>query len=414
MKRRLSALLLSVLLLLSLLACTAASASKSVDLMEGIQPASLEPSAGFSAEESTAAADFGLELFRSSLSGEENVLISPISVLCALAMTANGAKGDTLAELEAAFGMELARLNDGLGLWLAGLPRKGTELLHAANALWLRDTDSFSADPLFLQTNANYYGAGVFKAPFDDSTCRDINRWVEEQTGGMIPELVDAISPESVVYLVNALSFEGEWRTVYRENQVRERTFTTSSGQERRVDMMFREENLWLETELATGFMKPYADGRFAFAALLPREGVAVEQLAAALTGEELVNLFTRPVRDPVDTGLPAFEAEWSADLKSSLQAMGVELAFAGGDFSGMGTSSDGPLTVSRVLHRTFIAVDAKGTRAGASTAVEMAPTAAPPVEEPKSVILNRPFLYFIVDTRTGIPVFMGVLNDPQ
>lgn len=412
MKQRVTALLLCAALLLSLAGCAAASA-KSTDLMEGITPAAAGSGEGLSGGEPAAAARFGLELLRHSMTGEDNVLVAPMSVLCALAMAANGAEGEALAQLEAAFGTELPRLNEGLSLWLSGLPQSGKGRLSMANAIWIRDTQTFTPDPAFLQTNADFYGAGAFLAPFDGDTCRDINRWVKEHTDGMIPQLVDSIPPEAVLYLVNALSFEGEWRDIYRDTQVQERRFTTASGEKRTVDMMLREEHLWLETDTATGFMKPYGDGRFAFAALLPREGITLRECAASLTGASLTALFTHPVRTPVKTGLPKFSAEYSADLRDVLRSMGVEQVFDGGGLSRIGSSSEGPLLISRVLHRTFITVDEKGTKAGAATAVEVAPGAAPPGEEPKSVILDRPFLYFIVDTRLGLPVFAGAMNAP-
>ena len=161
--------------------------------------------------------------------------------------------------------------------------------------------------------------------------------------------------------------------------------------------------------------MKNYREGHYAFAALLPNEGMTPEEVAASLTGEALVSLLTNPIGDSVDVGLPKFEAEFTADLADSLKAMGMELPFDSGrcDLSGIGTSTEGPLFISRVLHKTFIAVDERGTRAGAATVVDTAPSAAAPTEDPKVVILDRPFLYFIFDTATGLPLFMGIVNDP-
>ena len=412
MKKRLPALLLCLTLLLSLLGCTVASA-KSVNLMEGVTASLTRTSGILTAEASSAVAQFGLELFLPALE-EDNPLISPLSVILALAMTANGAKGETLAQMEAAFGMELCPLNDSLGGYLAGLPSGKTDKLHIANALWFKDTPSFTVNPEFLQTNANYYGAGLYKAPFDKNTCKDINRWVEQHTDGMIPGILDQIPEAAVMYLVNALSFEGEWADIYNERQVRAGTFTSAAGEQRTVDMMHSEEWRYLETETASGFIKPYKDGRFAFAALLPGEGLSPADCAAALTGETLTALLTSPSQEKVRVTMPNFQSDYSAELSDALRAMGMERAFAGGDFTGIGSSTEGPLVISRVLHKTFIAVDERGTRAGAATAVEMAPTSAPPGADPKVVILDRPFLYFIFDTVTGLPIFMGTVTDIQ
>ena len=411
MKQRLTALLLCLTLLLSLFGCTAASAG-SVDLTEGVVSPLTKPSGLLTAEESSAAAQFGLELFLPALE-EENPLISPLSVLSALAMTANGAKGETLAQMEQTFGMELKQLNPALSAYLTNLSGGQGGTLHIANAIWFRDSPSFAVNPDFLQANADYYGAGLYKAPFDKGTCRDINQWVEEHTDGMIRNILDEIPERAVLYMVNALSFDGEWQTVYKESQVREGTFTTAAGDRLTVDMMHSKEQRWLETDNATGFIKLYKDGRFAFAALLPNEGLTPAECAAALTGEKLTALLTEPSREEVRVTMPKFQSEYSAELSDTLKAMGMELPFGGGDLSGMGTSADGPLYLSRVLHKTFIAVDEKGTRAGAATVIE-APGAAPPPADPKVVVLDRPFLYFIFDTATGLPFFIGAVTSVQ
>lgn len=411
MKQRLPALLLCLTLLLSLFGCAAASA-KSADLMEGVTASIAGTSGILSAEESAAAAQFGLELFLPTLE-ENNPLISPLSVLSALAMAANGAKGETLAQMEEAFGMELDRLNPSLGGYLTNLTGAKGGTLHIANAIWFKDVPSFAVNPDFLQTNADYYGAGLYKAPFDKNTCKDINRWVEEHTDGMVKEILDGIPEQVTLYLVNALSFDAEWQTVYKESQVREGTFTTAAGDRLTVDMMHSKEQRYLETENATGFIKLYKDGRFAFAALLPNEGFTPADCASSLTGESLVALLTDPSQEEVQVTMPRFQSEYSAELSDTLKTMGVELAFGGGDLSGMGTSAEGPLSLSRVLHKTFIAVDEKGTRAGAATVIE-APGAAPPGAEPKVVVLDRPFLYFIFDVTTGLPLFMGAVTSPQ
>ena len=411
MKKRLLALLLCLTLLLSLFGCAVASA-KSVDLMEGITAPLTRPSGILTAEESSAVAQFGLELFHPALA-EDNPLISPLSVILALAMTANGAKGETLAQMEEAFGMEMKQLNPSLSAYLAGLPSGKTDKLHIANAIWFKDTPSFTVNPDFLQTTANYYDAGLYKAPFDKNTCRDINNWVEQHTDGMVKDILDEIPEHVVLYLVNALSFDAEWQRIYKENQVREGTFTTAAGDKLTVDMMHSKEQRYLETDTATGFIKLYQDGRFAFAALLPNEGFTPADCAGSLTGAALTALLTSPSQEEVQVTMPKFQSEYSTELSHTLKAMGMELAFSGGDFSGMGSSADGPLYLSRVLHKTFIAVDEKGTRAGAATVIE-APGAAPPGAEPKVVVLDRPFLYFIFDTVTGLPIFMGAVTDIQ
>lgn len=336
----------------------------------------------------------------------ENTLLSPLSVYTALSMTAEGARGETGQQMRACLGMP----EEG---WFWNFNR---EALKPANAIWFTNDDRFTVNPDFLQTNADRYGAGIYSAPFDVSTLRDINRWVEEQTDGMIPEILDEIQPDAVMYLVNALAFEAEWETVYTKNQLWERDFHREDEKTCRVEFLHGEESGYLENDIATGFMKYYKGGDYAFVALLPREGMTIEEFVDALDGEMLKTLLDSVEYTMVDTAMPAFEAEYGADLAQSLQEMGMVLAFdpEKADFSGLGTSSRGNISINRVIHKTCISVTSDGTRAAAATVVEPTDAAALVDPERKTVTLDRPFLYMIVDTQAGIPVFLGTLMNPE
>ena len=410
MKKRLTALILSVLLLLTLAACGAASAA-GVDLMEGIEANDVDTDVDLTGGGGTAAADFAVRLFRAGMTEGENSLISPVSVLYALAMTANGAVGEARTQMEAVLGMPVESWNEYLHAWMERLPTDGERYkLSLANAIWFKDVESFTVNPDFLQLNADYYGAGIYKAPFDQGTVRDINSWVSKHTDGMIDGIVDVIPEDTVMYLLNALAFDAEWAVVYKENQVGEGTFTTENGAEQQVEFMRSTLRQYLEDELATGFVKHYAGDRYAFVAMLPNEGVSVAEYVDSLTGERLQKLLAEPVSVEVRTSLPKFKTEFEADLSEILKSMGMEAPFEGG-MTGIGISADLPdMRISKVVHKTFITVDEKGTKAGAVTAVSTAPTAAEPPKDYKEVYLDRPFLYLIVDCETNIPIFIGTV----
>mgnify|MGYP001087843358 FL=1 len=156
--------------------------------------------------------------------------------------------------------------------------------------------------------------------------------------------------------------------------------------------------------------MKYYADGKYAFAALLPEEGMTLEEYAATLTGERLREILRNPVSAQVSAAIPRFRSEYGADMRDMLREMGMSQAFDGNaDFSGIGSSPEGNLFISRVLHKTYMAVDENGTRAGAATAVEMRAEGA--MEDIKVVHLDRPFLYLIIDCRESLPIFMGTVE---
>lgn len=416
MKKRVIAFVLFLALMCSmagvLTACGVASA-KSVDLMQGIKANEVNTEVDMTGSGAVAVTDFAVRLFQNSMTVGETSLISPVSVLYALAMTANGARGESRTQMEEVLGMPVEELNEYLHVWLGWLSRQGDNCkLSLANAIWFKDVESFTVNEEFLQTNADYYGAGIYKAPFDKGTCNDINSWVSKHTDKMIGGIIDEIPDDAVMYLVNALAFDAEWKKIYNERDVKEGTFTSEDGEEQQAEFMYSTLYEYLEDNLATGFVKQYAGGRYAFVAMLPNEGVSVAEYVQSLTGGHLQKLLAEPREIKVRTSLPKFKAEYEADLSEVLKTMGMVLPFAKG-LEGVGTSTeDIYMAISRVVHKTFISVDEKGTKAGAATAVELAPTSAPPAEEIKMVYLDRPFVYMIVDNVTNIPIFTGTVMD--
>ena len=414
-------LILSALLLcampLGLAGCGAqpqVEPGKTDDLMAGI---AAQTPAGVSdlAMDSAKLTDFAVRLFRAGREDGKNTLISPLSVLCALAMTANGAKGETRTQMEEVLGMKTEDLNAYLYTYMKDLPHDESNKLDLANSIWFTDDESFAVNKDFLQINADCYGADLYKAPFTQETCAAINDWVKEKTDGMIPQILDMIPADAVMYLVNALAFEAEWAMPYDENHVREDVFTREDGAEETVEFLYDREQNYLETENASGFLKLYAGGQYAFAALLPNEGVTVAELVDSLSGAEVHELLTHPVNVPVETTIPKFETKFDVELSHTLTDMGMTLAFDGdrADFTALGTADEN-IYISRVLHKTFISVAEKGTKAGAATVVEMAKnTAFMPPEEVKTVFLDRPFVYMLIDCRTGTPFFIGTMMDP-
>jgi serpin B len=361
-----------------------------------------------------AAADFGVRLFKTSMEEGENTLISPLSVLYALAMTANGADGETLAQMEQVLGMDCNNLNSYMLAYLDLLPETKDYKMSLANSIWFKDDPNFAIEQSFLQTNADYYGAGAYKAAFDEGTRNDINNWVKEHTDGMIPEIIDEIPDEAIMYLVNALAFDAKWADEYEEHQIREGRFTMEDGTRQDVDMMHSEEYTYLEDDLATGFIKYYKDRKYAFVAMLPNEGVSVSQYVDSLTGEHLRELLNNPLDLTVFASIPKFETEYDIEMSEVLQEMGMTDAFDWqvADFSRLGTYNvDGMnICIKRVLHKTFISVSEQGTRAGAATAVEMVAEGAMEIVEFKEVVLDRPFVYMLIDCETNLPFFIGTM----
>ena len=357
-----------------------------------------------------AAADFSLNLFRATLSDNENSLISPTSVLLALAMTANGADGNTLSQMEQVIGggMPIASLNAYLYSFVKGLTSKPKELLNISNSIWFRE-NGFTPNRAFLQKNADYFGADAFAAPFDEQTVLDINNWISEATDGLIDKMLDDIPGDAVIYLINTVLFDAEWAKIYNEGSIRDGEFTGINNQAQIAEFMYSTENLFIQGNGATGFIKPYYDNHYSFAAILPDEDIDIHDYVAALSGEAFLNLIKSAQPAHVMAALPKFDYEYAVTMNGALMALGMQDAFSefAADLSLMG-SAWGNLFISGVDHKATITVDERGTKAGAVTMIGVGATGG--LNNDHIVILDRPFVYAIIDNATNLPVFIGTL----
>ena len=358
-----------------------------------------------------AQADFAVTLFKNSLNMEGNTLVSPLSVMLALAMTANGADGETLSEMENALGgVPIDRLNEYLHTFVGGLPSDEKAKFIPANSIWIRDDFAGTVEDAFLQKNADYYGAAAYRAPFDDTTLADINGWVKANTDGMIEKVIDKIDPDTVMFLINALTFEAEWASKYTEDEVHSADFRPRGGGTKTVSMMYSEEYGYLSDNGAEGFIKPYAGGNYSFAALMPDEGTDIYDYIRSLSGGKLLAILNGRQEECVNAGLPKFSYDYELLLNNALKAMGMVKAFDANEADFTRISPFEPY-ISKVIHKTFIEVAEQGTRAGAVTVVTMDEAAMMTMTE-HTVILDRPFVYMIIDNATNLPIFIGAVTD--
>ena len=363
---------------------------------------------------------------RASAKDPSNTLISPDSILSALTMTANGAKGDTLEEMKGVFGVK--DIADYSAFWkgehdrLTSLNRdKDSKVSYnVANSIWT-NSDEVTLSEDFIQKNKANFGAEIKGIPFDDKAISQINSWVEKNTKGMIPGIIDKLEKDDRALLINAIGFEGQWSEPYGEDQIdKSGLFTTASREKQKVTMLsgIEEGSVYLTLKGGHGFLKYYSDGDFAFFAYLPPEGMTVDEYLSEITGKELINAYKNRKDERVITKMPEFQYDYSASLKKQLQDMGMNLGFSNdADFTGMLDLKKAPdqdrLKISDVIHKTHIEVDRNGTKAAAATAVEMAKATAIPVrKDPVYVTLDRPFVYGILDTKTGMPLFIGTLDE--
>lgn len=386
------------------------------NIMKDVEPKKIEAVA-LKEDFIRSTADFSIRLFKEVYTKGENSLVSPTSVYLALGMTANGADGNTLKEFENLLGkynLDIKELNKYYYSQAKKLTAVESGKVNIANSIWYSDDKSLDIQKSFLQANANYYNSSAYKADFaSKQTVKDINNWVKNNTEGLIDKIVEDINDEAIMYLINTVYFEDKWLVPYESSSVSENKFNLQDGSSRTVEFMYSGEGVYLKDDKAQGFVKFYENGRYSFVTILPNEGISLDSYLTSLSGESFIKLMNSKIVGNVSTGLPKFKAGYSRKLVEPLKNMGLKDCFNTGkaNFSKMGTSSRGNLYIGDILHKTFIAVDQEGTKAGAATKVEMlCGSAAPEL----SVILDRPFLYAIVDNETNLPLFVGTMVNPE
>ena len=343
-------------------------------------------------------ADVSLKLFRAAEELGKNIVASPLSMIYALAMLDNGASGKTKAQLEALFGCDAETLTDMLSAYAKTLPNAyGGGKIRLANAMWVRA--GAPIEKQFIQTNREKLGAEVFQRSFNAAAVRELNSWVSRQTDGMIPSILSDLPPDAWFVLVNALLFKCNWADRYQGTT--QMDFHAADGTVQKADMLRSLEHFYLHDENAEGFLK-ILQGHYAFAVVLPKEGMTPAEYLAALDGPALRRLLQYELYDEVHTAMPKFKAEFSRDLIPVFQKAGLT------DLTGLdGIAKDA--YVSGAVHKAVIDVNEEGVSAAAVTAIVGAGSGIPSKEKVATVIADRPYIYMIVDTDTNVPLFIGV-----
>ncbi len=370
------------------------------------------------------AADFAFKLFNESRADFEGngLLVSPLSVMLALAMTANGAEGETLAQMEQVLGggMYIEDLNEQLYNYTASLVSTPNAKFNLANAVWVTSDPSFSINRNFVKQIENTFDADIVAADLPASI-DTINSWVKEETYDMIDSILskDDVSEATVMILLNALAFDALWSEQPSDSSCFEDTFKGVDENIQKATFMWAECNGYIEGKNEIGIVKNYKGGNYAFVALLPNEDISIYDYISSLDGEAFLKLYDKREKSAynvdISAKMPHFSFDCNVNLNNVLERMGMPRAFVASDaeFNGMGHSAIGNIFVDKVLHKTHIDLDNSGTRAAAVTAVIMVPESAPPGNiKYYRVELDRPFVYAIVDTHTGLPIFLGICEN--
>lgn len=362
----------------------------------------------------SAVTDFSVDLFRKVSAGDMaagkngSVLVSPDSIETALAMLETGAAGDTLTEMESVLGggMDRGSFSSYLGGMNDRLESSKNVIFQQSNSIWVRKdwvnfNDSFNS---FLKQNKDYFDSELYAAPFSDETVTDINNWVYNNTRNMIRNVIDRLYEDDRMVLINTTAFEGKWEVPF--GSANDGSFTNAEGSKEKASMLndFGHYN-YFSMNGAKCFERRYKGGEISFVGILPPEDTTVDEFVQGMSGSDFRSAWEKRSSEYVSLTMPEFKYDYGTELETILQDMGMKKAFStAADFSEMGQTS---VMADRVIHKTHIELDRNGTKAAAVTAV-IAKASSMPVESPIEIRMDRPFVYALVDTETGIPLFIG------
>ena len=339
-----------------------------------------------------------------------NIFISPLSISIALTMTYNGVVGETeraMAEVLEIDALDLSTINQSNKALRDSLEDPDPKVeISIANSIWSRQGVDFNAN--FLERNRAFFGAEIAALDFSSpQAIATINEWVDTNTNGKIKKIVDRIDPQTLLFLINAIYFKGNWQDEFDKSTTRPGIFHLPNGSEKQVQMMRRKgAYLYFRGENFEATSLPYGDGRVSMYIFLPNHNSSLNKFLRDLNAESWKDWISHFGNRRHDMILPRFKLEYEVTLNHTLKALGMDIAFSSNaNFSGMGPPD---LFISEVKHKTFVEVNEEGTEAAAATAVEIA------ASEPPVFRVDRPFFFAIYDAETETILFMGTVTEPM
>lgn len=345
---------------------------------------------------------------------EENLFISPLSIAAALSMTLNGAAGQTKTDMQQTMQVsdwDVESLNKAWKCLLEVLPALDQNVdVSIANSIWYRE--GYPVRPEFLNANTQNYNSEVTALDFSDPIAlATINGWVNQKTNGLIPTVLDQIPGNAVMYLINAIYFKGAWQKEFDPEYTNPSTFYLADGTQQPIEMMAHGETKlpYFETSTFQAVDLAYADSIYSMSIFLPKVEVSVNDLAETLSQNNWNNWVASFQPQEMFFSMPKFKMEYKELLNRSLSELGMGIAFReSADFSGI--NGTGGLHIDEAIHKSFIEVDEKGTKAAAVTSIGIVETSVPAIP---IFYADRPFLFAIRENKTGSILFFGKLMNP-
>ncbi|MDR3140703.1 MAG: serpin family protein [Tannerellaceae bacterium] len=361
---------------------------------------------------------FAFDLLRTVSKNEEkeNILISPLSVSLALAMLNNGANGLTHEEIQSVLGYgDITR--DEMNGYFQKMLEAMQEIdplttFKSANSIWIEQ--QFPVLAPFTEVNKDYYGAEIRNEDFaNPATVGLINNWCSDNTEGKIPEIIDKISPDAVMFLINALYFKGEWASPFDKSKTKNEFFHNQNGSAPLIPTMNKTLDVsCYKAEDFTLAEFPYGNKAFSMIFLLPDKGVSLSSIVEKMDAQTWQQSLWGMGNVEIPVKIPRFKINYERLLNKDLKEMGIQSMFSSlsADFTLVHPTA--PLFVSLVKQKTFAEVNEEGTEAAAVTIIGMDATASgPPRPDIKEFYIDRPFLYFIKELSTGTIFFIGEMR---
>lgn len=365
---------------------------------------------------------FAFDFFHATLDQDpenNNKLISPLSIYLALSMVYNGSDNETKEAIAQALGLsgvDLNSLNSVCKALLTQFPKEDSRVqLDIANSIWYRQ-NSYQPFPSFLNAVEEDYHASVRGLDFNDpKSVGIINKWVADNTKNKISKIIENISADDLMYLVNAIYFNGKWQHAFKASDTKDDDFYLHDGSIKSVPFMTQKAtSMMYQDESFTMIELPYGGGKgFSMYILKPDDNQkSVNEFAASLDPSVLGNAVNKMDSSTIQLKMPKWEYAYEIkNMQPELSAMGMGVAFGkNADFSKMYDPSQVKVQITKAIHKTYIKVDEKGTEAAAVTSIGIGTTS---IELPPVLKLDHPFLYAIIEKQTGAILFLGMVNDP-
>ena len=359
--------------------------------------------------------DFSFRLLHMLREKEEgrSFFVSPLSISTAFAMAMNGSEAETYEQMRDFFGydgMTREEINSAYKDLIELLTTLDPQVvMNIANSVWIRE--GFPVKEPFLDNNRNYFDAEVNELDFSRPDAPDIiNQWIEEKTEGLIEEMIDQIGPLVVMYLINAIYFNGDWTVQFDPEETKESPFYLANGTEASISMMqARQQFRYFEDETWTALDMWYGDAGFSFTALIPTGNTPLDELTSDLTMSIFESITQNLEKDTLNIFVPKFEMDYEIEqFPEELKQMGLTLPFdeLKANFSRINEVEQ--LYISDVLHRAVIKLDEEGSEAAAVTVIEISRESSGGGSANKTIRLDQPFLFFIRENNTNTILFLG------